>query len=81
MIVVHDLPDPVVLQQKKESSARIATDSHRAFRKIVRKFTLPELEINAWLKIKPEQTVAKHLRSVAQPDASILPTSASVIGS
>lgn len=58
MIVVHDLPDSARLQQKKESAARIATDSHRAFRKIVRKLTLPELEINTWLKIEPEQTVA-----------------------
>ena len=47
MIVVHDLQDSALVQQKKKSAARIATNSHRAFRKIVRKLALPELEINA----------------------------------
>lgn len=78
MIVVHDLPASALLQQKKKSSARIAANDDTVFRDIVCKLSLPKLEINARLKIDPEQTVAKHLGSVAQSDTAILPTDPTV---
>ena len=78
MVVVHDPPASALLQQKKKSSARIAANGDTVFREIVCKLSLPKLEINARLQIDPEQTVAKHLGSVAQPDAAILSTDPTV---
>jgi hypothetical protein len=58
MVVVHELPSLSLLQQDEEGPARVIADRHAVFWKIVRKLSLPKLEVKARLKIEPEQAVA-----------------------